>query len=445
VLIWGGFASSACLQTGGQYDPISDSWVGLTTIGSPGICSTYPVWAGDRLVIWDTAPDGTTAGGQYHPASDSWTAMATSVGPPPRWGVSSVWTGNVMVVWGGTIDNTAWHQTGNRYDPLVDAWTPMSTTNAPVSVQFRSTVWSGTDMIVWGGANANQSATNTGGRYNPITDTWQPTSMVGAPSVRTIHRAVWTGSKMVVWGGWFQLVEGQNTNTGGCYDPATDSWQPTSTVGAPAARGDFAAAWTGSRMLVFGGRGKAGYTFPETTLSDGFSYDPVGDTWTPISLSGAPAGGITFGLWTGSSMLVWPDRDGRTGNATKYTPSANAWSPIATTSVTGNPIRIGSGLLRWGGPGGGARYDSATDSWALMGTADQPSTPRSDHALVWTGREMIVWGGQSGGTVSTGGRYLPGQDNDLDGIADACDNCPLVANADQYDADADGAGDACDC
>lgn len=35
-------------------------------------------------------------------------------------------------------------------------------------------------------------------------------------------------------------------------------------------------------------------------------------------------------------------------------------------------------------------------------------------------------------------------DTDADGVADAADNCPLVANADQANADADSLGDACD-
>lgn len=37
-----------------------------------------------------------------------------------------------------------------------------------------------------------------------------------------------------------------------------------------------------------------------------------------------------------------------------------------------------------------------------------------------------------------------GHDEDGDGIPDACDNCPHVANADQTDGDGDGVGDACD-
>jgi len=35
-------------------------------------------------------------------------------------------------------------------------------------------------------------------------------------------------------------------------------------------------------------------------------------------------------------------------------------------------------------------------------------------------------------------------DTDNDGVADSADNCPTVANAEQYDEDTDGVGDACD-
>ena len=35
-------------------------------------------------------------------------------------------------------------------------------------------------------------------------------------------------------------------------------------------------------------------------------------------------------------------------------------------------------------------------------------------------------------------------DGDSDGVPNAADNCPFIANADQADLDRDGAGDACD-
>jgi N-acetylneuraminic acid mutarotase len=101
-------------------------------------------------------------------------------------------------------------------------------------------------MIVWGGGTGS-TFFDTGGRYNPSTDSWTATSIVGAPSARYVHTAVWTGSEMIVWGGY------PNTNTGGRYNPGMDSWIATSTTGAPSARYVHTAVETGSEMIVWGG------------------------------------------------------------------------------------------------------------------------------------------------------------------------------------------------
>ena len=52
---------------------------------------------------------------------------------------------------------------------------------------------------LWGGADLDYF--NTGGKYNPGTDSWTATSIVSAPDARDGHTAVWTGSEMIVWGG----------------------------------------------------------------------------------------------------------------------------------------------------------------------------------------------------------------------------------------------------
>ena len=56
-------------------------------------------------------------------------------------------------------------------------------------------------MIVWGGGPGLNTYYNTGGRYNPGTDSWTATSTTGAPTGRAYHTAVWSGSEMIVWGG----------------------------------------------------------------------------------------------------------------------------------------------------------------------------------------------------------------------------------------------------
>ena len=85
-----------------------------------------------------------------------------------------------------------------------------------------------------GGGSYTDNVFNTGGRYNPLTDTWTATSQVNAPAARAGPTAVWTGSEMIVWGGgdagFTQL------NTGGRYNPATDSWTSTSLTNAPSPR-----------------------------------------------------------------------------------------------------------------------------------------------------------------------------------------------------------------
>jgi len=85
-------------------------------------------------------------------------------------------------------------------------------------------------MIVWGGLyyDGSYHYLNTGGRYNPSTDSWTATSTTSAPAGRYEHTAVWTGSQMIVWGGF----NGSYLNTGGRYNPGTTVGQ----LPAPPAR-----------------------------------------------------------------------------------------------------------------------------------------------------------------------------------------------------------------
>src|SRR5205823_3770802 len=130
-------------------------------------------------------------------------------------------------------------------------WAATSTTNAPTPRQLHTAIWTGSEMIVWGGWDGFEDL-NTGGLYNPTTNTWTVAGTTDAPIARESHTAVWTGSEMIVWGGW--SVDSQiNLNTGGRYDPATNSWAATGTTNAPDGRSSHTAVWTGSEMVIWGG------------------------------------------------------------------------------------------------------------------------------------------------------------------------------------------------
>ena len=100
-------------------------------------------------------------------------------------------------------------------------------------------------MIVWGGTAGGLNFLNTGGRYNPSTDSWTATSTTNAPAGRVYHTAVWTGSQMIVWGGYDSSTY---FDTGGRYNPSTDSWTATSTTNAPAPREGLAGGLAGARQ-----------------------------------------------------------------------------------------------------------------------------------------------------------------------------------------------------
>ena len=95
------------------------------------------------------------------------------------------------------------------------------------------------------------------------------------------------------------------------------------------------------------------------------------------------------------------------------------------TSITNAPagrqyhtaVWTGSEMIVWGGFNGsinvntGGRYNPSTDSWTRTSTTNAPAA-RDAHTAVWTGSEMIVWGGEgSGSYLNTGGRYNPGTDS----------------------------------
>jgi N-acetylneuraminic acid mutarotase len=351
-------------------------------------------------------------------ADDTWAATTLASAPTGRYDHTAIWTGTEMIVWGGLISTApGYANTGGRYNPSTDSWVATSTTNAPAGRERHTAVWTGTEMIVWGGGGSGGNFLNNGGRYNPITDSWIATSNTNAPTARRTHTAVWTGSEMIVWGG--SPTISTYLNTGGRYNPSTDSWVATSTTNAPAARRYHTAVWTGSEMIVWGGYFQDVNNYYWNT---GGRYDPISDSWTATTTTHAPDGrAIHTAIWTGSQMIIWGGTfyDGNiealnTGGI--YTPGTDSWTATSITTVPGGRYRhsavlTGSQMIIWGGTldditylNTGGRYNIGTDSWSAISGNNSPSV-REAHTAVWTGSQMVIWGGYSGIDEGTGGRY----------------------------------------
>jgi hypothetical protein len=321
MIVWGGFDASGALGTGGRYNPATNSWAPVSIVNAPAVGAGHTaVWTGTEMLVWGPS----NVGARYNPASDKWTSMAP--GPGARSYHAAVWTGSEMIIWGGQDASFSYLNTGSRYNPSTDNWTPTSTMNAPQGHRTPPAVWTGTEMIVWGTAVSPASI----GRYSPATDTWQAGSSWREAEGVT---RVWAAPEMIVWGGRFVT---QDLREGARYDAGTNRWAPTSSTNPPSARSSHTAVWTGTDMIIWGGAHfpRLGPDFPTDT---GGRYIPSSDLWSATTTAAAPSPRYSHtAVWTGSEMIVW---GGRHANA--YLSNGGRYDPGSTLSVSDAQVSEG--------------------------------------------------------------------------------------------------------
>jgi hypothetical protein len=103
---------------------------------------------------------------------------------------------------------------------------------------------------------------------------------------------------MIVWGGSSLGYWGN----GARYNPIANTWAPLSTTGAPAERAMHTAVWAGTQMVIYGGVNSAS----PSGVGAGACYLPSEDKWTPMSyVGGPPQRTAATAVWDGTELLVW--------------------------------------------------------------------------------------------------------------------------------------------
>lgn len=236
-------------------------------------------------------------------------------------------------------------------------------------------------------------------------------SLIGAPAARSQHTAVWTGDKMLVWGGCVasdtSIVDcGVYMKTGAAYDPKAPNNQ----------------AWT---------------VLPEPSIPERTLHSAI---WTgALTVAGAPAVAGTSG---DDRMIVWGGCRGvgdacnvSMNDGAAYSPKTKTWQELEVSADTPTPrvyhatAWTGKEMIIWGGQEGhksadghtvavntGSAYDIATGHWRKL----PPSglAPRQQHTAVWSGHYVVVWGGcdqevayQCQKYFNDGMRYDPANDH----------------------------------
>jgi len=275
----------------------------------------------------------------YDLATAAWTIEDAATGVVGRIKHHAFWTGSRMLVWGGVTDpaGSGLGQSladGAVFDPAMKSWRKLSAEGSPSPRRFASVVLTGSEenpqdrkLIVFGGCDRQVGRYcpryfKDGGIYDLKTDTWRSLD-AGTFGARAWHSAVWTGTQMIVWGGLNRspLRDGVVFTPGD--NQTADTWFQISGV-VDDGRWGHGAAWTGDRMLVWGGQARLGE--PAAKILEFYlpsSAAPFGRWSSPQSLA-APVGRWQHSMhWLGHGLLVW----GGTSELRSYLNSGGIFYP----------------------------------------------------------------------------------------------------------------------
>lgn len=423
MVVWGGNANQFFpyeTNQGWIYDPASDLWSPITAPGLPPARYNHTAtWTGSQMIVVGRTSDGISdrsAAWSFSLADNTWKPIPTRTAPDYRFYHSAVWTGSRMIIWGGE-GVTGYLNDGWSYDPTAAVWTPISNAHALAPRSAHTAVWTGSRMIIWGGAGKTGTF-NDGASYDPSTDTWTAINMINAPTARAWHTAVWTGSEMIIWGSKQSGDTIEEPDSGGIYNPQTNTWRVMAP--GPSRRNSHTAVWTGANMIIWGG------SYYYDNYNDGWSYDPLTDTWTNLSPVNAPSPRVNHSaVWTGTQMIIFGgcsagDHIGYADGAS-YIPAEDRWVTLPTANAPGprywhSAILANDEMIIWGGEVSsldgqakeGKIFDFRLNRWLNI-TGNSSPQPRKLHSAVWTGKEMIIWGGndEHGNLFNDGARYFP--------------------------------------
>jgi N-acetylneuraminic acid mutarotase len=124
-------------------------------------------------------------------------------------------------------------------------------------------------------------------------------------------------------------------------------------------------------------------------------------------------------------MIVWGGERasyGTLNDGGSYDPTTDKWSALAATTLAirknHSAIWTGTEMIIWGGYGQavhatGAAYNPTTDSWRAIAAPPSGFPQRHQHVAVWTGTEMLIAGGRQysdSGETTAAAAYDPATD-----------------------------------
>ena len=278
---------------------------------------------------------------------------------------------------------------------LVGGWLPADAMNQG---RFRhtATLLATGQVLVTGGSR--KKATSSAELYDAFANSWIRTGSLGR--ARQAHSATRLLDGRVLVAGGFGTGGGNALSSAELYDPSAGSWSQAGDLNQQR-DSHTATLLRDGRVLVVGGEGQGG---TQGALSAAELYDPTTNTWSPTGSLGEARKQHTATLLPNGKVLVAGGESaggGALASAELFDPASGTWSPTGSLSQPRNAYaaaQLADGrVLAVGGTDGAHAlattelYDPVAGSWSLSGGLRQARDFHS--ATVLPNGRVLVAGG----------------------------------------------------
>lgn len=352
-----------------------------------------------------------------------WKPMSAGPLSPRQNAIGAALSKRRVLVWGGYVGGS-YTDDGAIYDASSNTWSPK--VSAPPNKMFdRGDAFAFTlpndDVVIWGGVGVNDGFTD-GAIYHPNSDTWD--YIAESPLVKRTNGATVyadTTNEILTWSGSPDGDANAPFDDGARYSFALQKW--TLLPMAPiTARTHTSAIFAGGKMVIYGGvTGSMG-----VGQQDFATFDPQSNMWQSGMVTQVDGRNGAFVANVNGQALFWGgdyniSPGGMDGLSDGFVLDPNgtfAGKIPSPGAALAPPIRnapngwiSGGRMWIWGGlsdvvSNNGASYDIAGKTWTPMPAS--LLTPRDAFVSVWTGTEVVIWGGYDAtGIVGDGATFTP--------------------------------------
>jgi peptidoglycan/xylan/chitin deacetylase (PgdA/CDA1 family) len=318
----------------------------------------------------------------------------------PRSGVTATRLNNGRVFVTGSHDEFG--VPPEVYDPPSDSWGVAVGTSLHTSEHASVLLSNGKVLVAGGGFPGNgECCQSDADLYDPATNVFSPTGSMGrARGAFTATRL--PDGRVLAAGGWENNDFTVGSPTAELYDSTTGVWSNTGSMAVP--RSEHAAALLDDgRVLVSGGENENGIFVASAEL-----YDPATGAWSNTGAMNGVRVGHTATRLNDGRVLVAGGRDNTftaIASAELFNPATGAWTAAASMSKARNShtaTLLPDGRVLVAGDGDSELFDPASGTWT-PGGAMVARRQGHDAAVLLDGRVLAVSGSNGEpGSVSDG-------------------------------------------